>query len=503
MKLITAFVLCLTLCLTDNLYSNYSTPGTGVSWNLADLVSNSGGVVTFSSGTYFINDTLIVTSPDTIKILTNSTVKLAFNVVFNTLGTLIINPPDSVKFTSVDTTQKFQELRLDDLSDASVIKKLIFEYSFNGLRMLDSSPLIDGCTFRYNGNGNTTTSTAINLFRCNSVIQNCRIYRNYHVGIGGGGNIANAPQILNNHIYENNISNGNVPQINLGQSGSGTLIIRGNTITGLYTNAGGIATLPLGTLNIIIENNTITNNRYGIAVQNVNTNAVIRNNIIEGNNIQGNPALGGSGINFNGNSTLIALVSKNRIRGNLWGITIQGTAKPNMGDLSVNDTNYNGLNLIYGNSNNGRWYDLFNNTPDSIKAENNYWGTANIDSVEARIFHKPDSSVLGFVDYQPIWTPTGINIISSEIPAGYYLSDAYPNPFNPITHIEFSIPQYGFVNLSVYDILGRLVETIVSENLNAGVYKIDFTASGLSSGIYFYILRSGPFSLSKKLVLVK
>ncbi|HRJ87039.1 MAG TPA: hypothetical protein PK753_15300, partial [Ignavibacteria bacterium] len=66
----------------NTVFANYSTPGSSVSWNLNDLVSNSGGVVTFSSGTYFVNDTLTVSSTDTLKILTNSTVKLAYNVVF-------------------------------------------------------------------------------------------------------------------------------------------------------------------------------------------------------------------------------------------------------------------------------------------------------------------------------------------------------------------------------------------------------------------------------------
>ncbi len=194
------------------------------------------------------------------------------------------------------------------------------------------------------------------------------------MGIGGGSNINNAPQILNNIIYENNTANGNVPQINLGASGSATTVIRGNIIRGLYIMAGGIATLPIGTLNITIENNVITNNRYGIAITNANTFAIIRNNRIDSNNIQGVPNLGGSGINFNGNTSLTALVSKNTIRGNLWGITIQGTALPNFGNLSVSDTNYIGLNNIYNNSNSGKFFDLFNNTPDSIKAENKLLG---------------------------------------------------------------------------------------------------------------------------------
>jgi hypothetical protein len=488
---------------TVNIFADYSTPGTGVSWNLNDLVTNSAGTVTFSSGQYFINSNLTITSPDTIKILNNATVKLAYNVTVNTLGTLIINPPDSVKFTSIDTTQKFMDVRLDDLSEASVIRKLIFEYSFNGFRMLDSSPLIENCTFRYNGNGNTTTSTAISLFRSNAIIRNCSIYRNYHVGIAGGGNIPNAPQILNNNIYENNISNGNVPQINLGQSGTGTTIIRGNTIRGLYDNTGGIATLSIGTLSIIIENNNIRNNRYGIAIANANTTAIIRGNIIEDNNIQGNPSLGGSGINFNGNSTLTALVSKNTIRGNLWGITIQGTAKPMMGNLANPDTNYIGQNIIYGNHNSGRFYDLYNNTPDSIKAENNFWGTGILDSVEAHIFHKPDSAALGFVDYLPIWIPVGIINSNSGIPSKFHLYDAYPNPFNPATTIRFDIAHAEVIKLSVYDITGREVSVLVNHLLNAGSYNMVFDASGLSSGVYFYVLKSKDYISAKRLILIK
>lgn len=491
------------ICLSVNIFSNYSTPGSGVSWGLNELVTNSGGVVTFSSGTYFINDTLIVTSPDTIKILSNATVKLAQNVVFNTLGTLIINPPDSVKFTSIDTTLKFQELRLDDLSDASVIRKLIFEYSFNGFRMLNSNPLIEQSTFRYNCSGNTTTSTAISLFNSNAVIRNCKIYRNYRVGISGGSNIANAPQILYNEIYENNISNGNVPQINLGQSGTGTTIIRGNTIRGLYTNAGGIATLPIGTLSIIIENNIIKFNRYGIALQSANTTAIIRGNIIDSNNIQGDPNLGGSGINFNGNSTLTALVSKNIIRGNLWGITIQNAAKPMLGNLSISDTNYNGLNQIYWNHNTGVFYDLYNNTPDSIKAENNYWGTTIIDTAEAHIFHKPDNAALGFVDYLPIWTLSGLQQTGGITPSEFVLYEAYPNPFNPETKIKFDIPAEGKVRLFVYDMLGRQVSELFSGNLKAGSYSYSWNASKYSSGIYFYRLQYNAYFAVKKMVLAK
>lgn len=502
-NIVTAFVFTLLISIySTNTFANYSTPGTGVSWNLDNLVTNSGGVVTFSSGTYFINDTLIITSPDTIKILNNATVKLAQNVVFNTLGTIIINPPDSVKFTSIDTLAKFQEMRLDDFSDASIIRKFIFEYSFNGFRMLDSSPLIEQSTFRYNCNGNTTTSQAISLFRSNAILRNCQIYRNYRVGISGGANIANAPQILNCIFYENNILNGNVPHISLGQSGTGTTIIRGNTITGGNSiQTGGIATLPAGgTVNIIIENNIIKKNRYGIAIQG-SGNAIIRGNIIDTNNIQNNPNLGGSGINLVG-SGVTAIVSKNIIRGNLWGITMQTRSNLILGDLSSSDTNYVGLNQIYGNNNTGIFYDLYNNTNNPVKAENNYWGTTNLDTVEAHIVHQPDNDS-GLVDYNPIWTLTNVQQVNTITPAQYKLFDAYPNPFNPTTNFKFAVPTAAFVKLTVYDILGREAALLVNGEMNAGTYNVDWNASAFASGIYFYSLTSGSFTETKRVVLVK
>lgn len=138
--------------------------------------------------------------------------------------------------------------------------------------------------------------------------------------------------------------------------------------------------LPVGSIPIaLIEDNIIRKNRYGIAVAGGNSNIIIRGNRIDSNNIQGLPNLGGSGINFNGSNTQLCIVSNNLIRGNLWGITIQGTAKPNMGDLSNASNLDDGRNAIYGNTNSGKIFDLFNNTPDSIKAENNWWGTSNTD----------------------------------------------------------------------------------------------------------------------------
>lgn len=91
----------------------------------------------------------------------------------------------------------------------------------------------------------------------------------------------------------------------------------------------------------------------------------------------------------------------------------------------------------------------------------------------------------------------------NEIPQTFNLKQNYPNPFNPITKIEFSIPNDKFVTLKIFDILGREVAVPVSKNIKAGNYTVDFDASKLSSGIYFYRLEAGSFSDTKKMTLIK
>jgi photosystem II stability/assembly factor-like uncharacterized protein len=97
----------------------------------------------------------------------------------------------------------------------------------------------------------------------------------------------------------------------------------------------------------------------------------------------------------------------------------------------------------------------------------------------------------------------GIEPLSSEVPRSYTLSQNYPNPFNPVTNINFSIVETGFVNLSVFDALGREIRKLVNEELRAGSYTIKFDAETIPSGIYFYRLSNGSFSDTKKMMLVK
>ncbi len=106
--------------------------------------------------------------------------------------------------------------------------------------------------------------------------------------------------------------------------------------------------------------------------------------------------------------------------------------------------------------------------------------------------------------YRKISQPTvGVNQTSTEVPSNFSLSQNYPNPFNPTTNIKFAVSKAGFVSLKIYDISGREVSSLVNENLTVGSYSYTFDASKLSSGIYFYTMRSNNFTDTKKMMLIK
>jgi ligand-binding sensor domain-containing protein len=91
----------------------------------------------------------------------------------------------------------------------------------------------------------------------------------------------------------------------------------------------------------------------------------------------------------------------------------------------------------------------------------------------------------------------------NTIPKSYALYQNYPNPFNPSTTIEFDIPEKTNVKLIIYDILGREVETLIDKELEPGKYKLNFNATDLPSGVYFYTLRTPKFTKTNKMLLIK
>jgi subtilisin family serine protease len=96
-----------------------------------------------------------------------------------------------------------------------------------------------------------------------------------------------------------------------------------------------------------------------------------------------------------------------------------------------------------------------------------------------------------------------VGIGNNSIPQSYVLEQNYPNPFNPVTTIRYSIPVAEFVNLKIYDILGREVKTLVSGMKEAGMHTVDFESEDIASGIYLYKMESGDFTAVKKMMLIK
>ena len=98
---------------------------------------------------------------------------------------------------------------------------------------------------------------------------------------------------------------------------------------------------------------------------------------------------------------------------------------------------------------------------------------------------------------------TGTTEEINTVPSDYKLYNNYPNPFNPATTIKFSIPKKDHVKLTVYDALGRVVSELVNGTKEAGTYEVNYNASSLASGIYFYKLETTGFSEVKKMMLLK
>jgi photosystem II stability/assembly factor-like uncharacterized protein len=110
-----------------------------------------------------------------------------------------------------------------------------------------------------------------------------------------------------------------------------------------------------------------------------------------------------------------------------------------------------------------------------------------------------DGSVLRYVDS----TMVAIDPNNNTVPTSYSLEQNYPNPFNPSTTIKYSVPTAGNVSVKIYNSIGSEIMTVVNKNHTPGNYVETVDMGGLSSGIYFYILKSGDFSETKKMMLIK
>jgi len=335
------------------------------------------------------------------------------------------------------------------------------------------------------------------VIKDNWIIGNQAIRRPSGALSAGGGGIRvgdGVPRILNNVIMSNSGMYGG--GIVLNYTGA---IVRNNVIArnAVFQAVSGAATFGGGGIWVsenfgnsakIIENNTIMSNSStgagsqfagrggGILVG--STTATLRNNII-----WGNTQSTGAQIGLIGGT---AAVTFSDVEGG-WA----GAGNINQNPMT-SDTSYyllpNSLCIDAGDSNS-----VYNDPEDPGSPGFAQWPSRGGLRNDMGAYGGPGRHVLG-------------NIVTSvrevppfNIPTGYSLSQNFPNPFNPSTTIQFSLGHSGFATLKVFDTLGREVATLVSEVLAAGMFRTEWDATGVPSGVYFYRLSVTP-SASRDLV---
>jgi len=168
-----------------------------------------------------------------------------------------------------------------------------------------------------------------------------------------------------------------------------------------------------------------------------------------------------------------------------------GSIPPEIGNL----TNLNGLYL--------GWNQLTGEIPESICDLNN---TFNISTNQ--LCPPYPSCIEDYMGEQDTTNCEQVSIIDETLPVAYNLYNAYPNPFNPVTTLRYDIPKYAFVNITIYDMMGRVVNNLVSSQQNAGYKSIQWNATNdkgvpVSAGLYLYTIQAGKFRQTKKMVLLK
>ena len=202
-------------------------------------------------------------------------------------------------------------------------------------------------------------------------------------------------------------------------------------------------------------------------------------------------------ISINGSGHIFAGTGDGLFRstdnGNNW--TQTGLANTWVGSLAINSDG----NIFAGTSDLGVFRSTNNgNNWTKLNDGSAHYGPFAINSKGYIFAGTGNSSV-----FRSVATTTSINESGENIPTKFSLSQNYPNPFNPSTTIKYDLPREEMVTIKVYDMLGREVKTLVNEYKNAGSYSIEFNASNLSSGTYFYRITAGDFTEIKKLILLK
>ena len=461
-------------------FSQFTSPGTGITYNLNSLSAAAPTVLVDNGTDYQMTANITIAPGDVLVMDENTTLKIDSGIQL-TIGGTYNTTAANFLITATNPAAIFKGIRFEEGSNAT-FKNTILEYG-GGLQVLTATFLMDNCTVRFFKSG-LVTGAAINFSRGTPVVKNSKFVDNDLPAVGSGANQSVALVFSDNYLSGNTKLNSNRPQINMGPSGTGVTKVLNNTIIGdrSLTKVGGISVSSLlGIENHVqIEGNTVTDNRYGITVAGNASSGSIANNILTNNDSENNPATGGSGISINGSGALGAglKIEGNQIRGHIWGITVIGTASVDLGGGALGSL---GQNIFKDNGNGGQLYALYNNTANMISAVNNCWREGELSDdamVEAVISHSVDDPALGTVNFRPYLCANPLTSVETKLSE----FTVYPNPSNG----TFTLNTKKGGTVMIMDLSGKLIysgnltkdENAVSIKAKSGVYLLIYEAEG-------------------------
>ena len=385
--------------------------GTVYTFNALSQIEGT-GVTMQDDGSYLVSSDFTIAAGDVLKIENNDVIKMGNGVTVTIDGDADFAPADTALITrDAEGSNPRGFWMLGENGNAN-LKNLRVEYVGICFGGLNSSLHADNCTFTlYNGKLSSSGTISFNASCDGNVIENCYFVENTINAIGNGATNPVGITIANNVLWHNVTANRNKPQINLTCAGAYDVYITGNqVIGGQFTLSGGIGVsnmMGMGhTGKVYIEDNYIADNRYGITTIG-SLDCVIKNNTMIDNRYETNPNNGGSCISvYDSSSSSNVYIEGNWMEGGLWGITIV-TGEPNVNVGKVEDPeaeDYNpGNNTFVNNGFDGSYYDLYNNGTGTVWAQGNTW---NVDEqtpekIEEVIYHQADDPSKGLVIFMP------------------------------------------------------------------------------------------------------
>ena len=412
MKKFYAF-LALAAVATGAMADDFVSDGTGNVYTFNALSQIEGtGVTLQEDGSYLVSANFTIAEGDVLQLDNNAIIKMANGVQITIDGDANFTPADTAVVTRDAEGSNPKGFWMLGENGNTNLKNVTFEYVGVVFGGANSRLYADNCTFTlHNGKSSSSGALSFNSSCDNNIVENCYFIENTVNAIGNGANSPVGVTISNCLFWHNTTSNRNKPQINLTCAGPYDVrIIDNEVIGGQFTMSGGIGVsnmMGLGhTGKVYIEDNYITDNRYGITTIG-SIDAIIRNNVMIDNCYETNPNNGGSCVSiYDSSSSSNIYMEGNWMEGGLWGITVP-TGAPNINLGKVEDPeaeDYNpGNNTFVNNGNGGVLYDLFNNGTATIWAQGNTWNVPEQteENIEEVIYHQVDDPSKGLVIFMP------------------------------------------------------------------------------------------------------